>query len=676
MRQWPEDHRVYLAHWDDLAINDDDLLCRRVRDDIGDTTYLLPCIPEAEHDPFVKYIHELGAHQGVKNTCFRALRVAYLPHCKAVAERVIRRCDECAQKAHGNPAQRHTLVSPQDSYPFQRIAVDFVGPLRRSSQGNRWILTVKDTFSRWVEAFPLPAATALAVVECLEKEIFCRFGVPETIHSDRGAQFTGRLLREVADELGVTLTTTPAYNPKSNPVERAHRDLGAMLRAILTEGGQDQWELALPRALFVLRTSPSATTGLAPYQVLFGRHAAQPLDHIFGLPPKTAPEAVNYPEYVDKLRARIDAAQQYARRHIRGAVQRRRGNYHAQKKLFQEGEWVWLFTPRTRQGESRKLTRYWTGPWEILARVNELVVKIQPAGSWAFQRGPEVVTVDRLKPYQGQTTIVPDPDDDLGMEEDEFAVGPFAAAGGPNDAPSGEGLGAPIATGPPNEGPDGDPGPGAPPPTDPPEDNGDGTIKTEGPGPEDDHVPPTGEGPGAPTPTPVRIPLLPSRGAAPDPPLVPDEPDGPPGEPAPPLVPPRRPRLDRAAKKGARYTDSRIPQGPLTRDEHWLVDTNARDQLARELYRSATGDEWESPDTSRNSTRVPTPAPRRGSGPGTLVCRPMKEATDRYLAASRRTAAAGAAAGAARAGGPRTATRLQPDRAAKRAAPQGRPRWR
>jgi transposase InsO family protein len=72
------------------------------------------------------------------------------------------------------------------------------------------LLTVRCTFSKWLEAFPLKDEKATSVVEVLEREMFRRYGPPEDIHSDNGCQFTSCLLKEVSAELGITLTTTPA----------------------------------------------------------------------------------------------------------------------------------------------------------------------------------------------------------------------------------------------------------------------------------------------------------------------------------------------------------------------------------------------------------------------------------------------------------------------------------
>ena len=94
---------------------------------------------------------------------------------------------------------------------------DFFGPLPASRKsGAKYILSVRDAFSKWTEAIPMKRITAEETVRALEKEIFSRYGYPEAIHSDCGAQFTSRLFEEMGDLLGIQVTTTTAYNPKSN----------------------------------------------------------------------------------------------------------------------------------------------------------------------------------------------------------------------------------------------------------------------------------------------------------------------------------------------------------------------------------------------------------------------------------------------------------------------------
>jgi transposase InsO family protein len=117
-------------------------------------------------------------------------------------------------------------VSHVTGYPFQKISIDFVGPLPRSKRGNKYMLTVSDCFTRWLEAFPCRRANAQVVVDKLITEIFPWFRVCDQIYSDRGTQFLSDLVSEVVAMLGIRQSSTPSYNPKSNPVERQHRLLG------------------------------------------------------------------------------------------------------------------------------------------------------------------------------------------------------------------------------------------------------------------------------------------------------------------------------------------------------------------------------------------------------------------------------------------------------------------
>ena len=98
----------------------------------------------------------------------------------------------CLSYARG--MTRGTHYPSMSSYPFQKLSLDFVGPLPNTSHGHVYLLTVMDTFTRWVEALPVRASTAEAMVRILSTEIFPRFGLCEWLHSDRGSQFTGDLL--------------------------------------------------------------------------------------------------------------------------------------------------------------------------------------------------------------------------------------------------------------------------------------------------------------------------------------------------------------------------------------------------------------------------------------------------------------------------------------------------
>ena len=71
--------------------------------------------------------------------------------------------------------------------PFERISLDFKGPLPSSSR-NKYLLTVVHEFSRFPSAYPCPDMTVSIVKKCMAS-LLCLFGVPAYVHTDRGAQF-------------------------------------------------------------------------------------------------------------------------------------------------------------------------------------------------------------------------------------------------------------------------------------------------------------------------------------------------------------------------------------------------------------------------------------------------------------------------------------------------------
>jgi hypothetical protein len=98
--------------------------------------------------------------------------------------------------------------------PFERIAIDAAGSFPWSDQENRYLLIAMDHFMKWLEAYAIPNQEASMVVEALVTNFFCRFGIPQELHSDQGRNFESRLLQEVLQCLGVSNTHTTSLHPQ------------------------------------------------------------------------------------------------------------------------------------------------------------------------------------------------------------------------------------------------------------------------------------------------------------------------------------------------------------------------------------------------------------------------------------------------------------------------------
>ena len=91
------------------------------------------------------------------------------------------------------------------------------------------------------------------------------------------------LWRELFSEFKIQHTTTPPYNPSSNPVERFHRTIIAMLRT-RGDGIQDNWDLRINASVISYNTTVSSSTGVTLHYAMFGQEAMLPVDWVFPTP--------------------------------------------------------------------------------------------------------------------------------------------------------------------------------------------------------------------------------------------------------------------------------------------------------------------------------------------------------------------------------------------------------
>ncbi|GFV34627.1 hypothetical protein TNCV_1449331 [Trichonephila clavipes] len=130
--------------------------------------------------------------------------------------------------------------------------------------------------TRWGEAVPLTSLSAKVTCEAL-LSIFSRIGIPNVVASDNGINFAAELTKEFEKRIGSRLRFSTLGYPQSNGlVERCNRTLKNMLHNVVRDEGRG-WHLQLPYVLWAYREIPHSTTGLSPFQLLYGRQPQGPL---------------------------------------------------------------------------------------------------------------------------------------------------------------------------------------------------------------------------------------------------------------------------------------------------------------------------------------------------------------------------------------------------------------
>ena len=107
-------------------------------------------------------------------------------------------------------------TSSVPKYPFQKIAIDLVGPVNfQSYDGNQYILTCMDMLTSWVEVFPLKSKDTKLVGRLIIDHIICHFGCPEELISDNGGEFCSKVIDEICSELSIKRIKTAPYHAQA-----------------------------------------------------------------------------------------------------------------------------------------------------------------------------------------------------------------------------------------------------------------------------------------------------------------------------------------------------------------------------------------------------------------------------------------------------------------------------
>ena len=81
----------------------------------------------------------------------------------------VRKCDVCQRMNRKLTTDVPELHPVPIHSPWYMVGIDFVGPLSPPSDGNSYILTLSDYFTKWVEAIPTADKTAATVATLLFK---------------------------------------------------------------------------------------------------------------------------------------------------------------------------------------------------------------------------------------------------------------------------------------------------------------------------------------------------------------------------------------------------------------------------------------------------------------------------------------------------------------------------
>ena len=340
-------------------------------------------VPKQFRHQVMRLAHEtlLGGHQGPKKTIDKVLTNFFWPGITSDLTRYCRSCDVCQRTV---PRGRVTKVPlgtmPLIESPFERIAVDIVGPIHPMTKNrNRYILTIIDYATRYPEAVPLPSIETERVAEALVS-VFTRVGIPKQMLTDQGSQFNSHLMKEVSKLLSFHQLTTTPYHPSCNGlVERFNGTLKQMLKRMCAERPTD-WDRYVNPLLFAIREAPQESLGFSPFELLYGRQVRGPLMILRELwtgEQEPTDTKLTY-QYILDLKDRLEDTCKVAHTELQKASTRYKHHYDKRTKAreFTVGDKVLLLLPT----DKNKLLLQWKGPFPILAKMGCMDYRIDLNG--------------------------------------------------------------------------------------------------------------------------------------------------------------------------------------------------------------------------------------------------------------------------------------------------------
>ena len=326
-----------------------------------------------------------------------------------------RSCVDCAMKKAPRGKRKAPLLPIPVEGAFDRVAMDILGPFPVTDDGNRYIIVFSDYYTRWPEAFALPSTEAPRVAQLLIDEILARHSAPRTLLSDRGPNFLASIVKEVCKLMNTRKSNTTAYHPQTDGlVERFNGTLAEGL-SMYVSSHQKDWDRHIPMILFAYRVSPHASTGESPFFLLYGREPRLPLDVALLMPDSQLSPSVA--EHRARIIENLENAQRIVSSNTQLAQLQMKEHYDKTSRpvQYEIGGKVWVYTPKTKKGLSKKLLHNFHGPYRIVAKLSPVHFRLR-----TLDNRPVSVPVhaNRMKPYfdPNDRPIQPPPEADASLD--------------------------------------------------------------------------------------------------------------------------------------------------------------------------------------------------------------------------------------------------------------------
>jgi hypothetical protein len=257
--------------------------------------------------------------------------------------------------------------------------------------------------------------TSEETAQLFMNNIFRLHGLPTTIISDRGPQFTANFWKHLWKTLGTTLSMSTAYHPQTDgQTERTNQTLEQYLRCFLNYQ-QDDWHELLPLCEFAYNNSIHSATQTTPFLANYGFHPRS--DHL-ETTESNVPTVTTHLENIARMNKLLDLTLKEAAENAKRFADRKRLDV-----TFEEGDKVWLLRRNLKTARPmEKLDYRKIGPYTVKRQINAVAYELDLPNDLRIH---PVFHVSLLEKYHRNTIpnrVVPPPLPVILNNEPEYEV--------------------------------------------------------------------------------------------------------------------------------------------------------------------------------------------------------------------------------------------------------------
>nr|CAD2193280.1 unnamed protein product [Meloidogyne enterolobii] len=352
---------------------------------------LRPLIFEAFHTSVLS-----GGHMNLKKTLNKC-RKFYWPMMHRDIANWTKLCITCQLRHSPNPAYRAEMQMPPKNTLFAQIALDLAGPLPLTQKGNKHLLNIICTFTKYIISVPLPDAKAKTIAMAFFKNCYLKFGGCTNLLTDNATAFTSDFFKSFCSLLYINKCYATPHWSQGNPVvERSFRTFHNILSKYLSKDEPD-FDEYIECATFCYNTSTHASTNETPFFLMYGRDPIFCIEQI--IDPKIDLESpIEVNEFKQKLVNVLGRAWESAAAVIQETQLRAKTQYDklVRNPTILVGDRVLLRNYTGKVGTSKKFHMPWKGLFRV-TKIDGVLVTILSCTS--PQSNPRVVHINQIKKY-------------------------------------------------------------------------------------------------------------------------------------------------------------------------------------------------------------------------------------------------------------------------------------